>query len=78
MILWGKLIYETVPNHQGPLPTLVGFIVAQYLVDFVSGFVHWAGDTWGTFKTPIFGGTVIGPFRMHHVDPQDITIHGFM
>ena len=78
ILLWIKLINVTVSDHYGPLPTVIGFIVAQFLVDFMSGVAHWAGDTWGTFKTPIFGSTVIGPFRMHHVDPQDITIHGFM
>ena len=55
-----------------------GFIVAQLLVDWVSGMLHWACDTWGEFTTPIFGPTLIRSFRMHHVDPQDITKHGFV
>ena len=76
--LWIKLIVMTVQAHNGPLPTLIGFIGAQFLVDYISGMVHWAADTWGTFKTPVFGPVLIGPFRMHHVDPQDIATHGWM
>lgn len=40
--------------------------------------LHWACDTWGEFSTPIVGPTLIRAFRMHHVDPQDITKHGFV
>lgn len=40
--------------------------------------LHWACDTWGKFTTPIVGPTLIRNFRMHHVDPQDITKHGFI
>jgi len=76
--LWVKLIMITVANHNGPLATLLGFIGAQFLVDYISGMVHWAADTWGTFKTPVFGPVLIGPFRMHHVDPIDIANHGWM
>jgi ubiquitin-conjugating enzyme E2 variant len=78
VILWVMLVRETTANHNSPLTTLIGFIVSQLLVDYVSGFMHWAGDTWGTLRTPVFGTALIGPFRMHHVDPQDICIHSFM
>jgi len=49
---------------------VAGFVIAQFLVDFVSGILHWACDTWGHFKTPFIGPTLIRSFRMHHVDPQ--------
>ena len=62
----------------GPLPVVIGFIAAQFLVDFMSGMLHWAADTWGKFETPILGPTIIRSFRMHHVDPQDITLHSFI
>lgn len=78
LYLWYLLIKETVKDHKGPMPTLTGFIVAQLLVDFVSGVVHWAADTWGKFQTPIFGPTIIYSFRKHHVDPHDIVTHGFL
>ena len=62
----------------GPLPTLIGVVVAQLFVDFVSGLVHWAADTWGKYETPIFGPTIIYSFRKHHIDPHDIVTHGFL
>ena len=61
-----------------PLSVVIGFVMAQLVVDFISGLMHWACDTWGTFYTPLVGKTLIRSFRMHHVDPQDITKHGFI
>jgi hypothetical protein len=79
LCLWSKLIHHTLSyyNHN-PISVVAGFVIAQFLVDFVSGMVHWAADTWGHFTTPILGPTIIRSFRMHHVDPQDITKHGFV
>lgn len=57
---------------------MAGFIIAQVFVDFVSGVMHWAADTWGKFETPIFGPSLIRAFRMHHIDPQDIVKHSFV
>jgi plasmanylethanolamine desaturase len=53
--------------------------VTGYLVaDFLSGVVHWAGDTIGDQNTPIFGANFVTPFRYHHIDPKDITRHDFV
>jgi hypothetical protein len=52
--------------------------IAYLMADFVSGFVHFLGDNFGNDQTPFFGPTFILPFRTHHVDPIDITRHGFM
>ena len=53
--------------------------VGGYLAaDFLSGLVHWAGDTIGDQNTPIFGPNFVTPFRYHHVDPKDITRHDFI
>jgi ubiquitin-conjugating enzyme E2 variant len=79
LLLWAKLIQHTLAHYtQAPLTVVLGFILAQFIVDFVSGMLHWACDTWGHFETPIVGPTLIRSFRMHHVDPQDITRHGFV
>jgi TMEM189-like protein len=53
--------------------------VSGYIVsDFLSGFVHWAGDTVGDESTPLFGPNFVRPFRFHHVDPEDIARHDFV
>lgn len=56
------------------LAGLAGYVAA----DFTSGLVHWLFDTWGSAATPLVGATFVTPFRVHHVDPEDITRHGFV
>ncbi|MCG6168991.1 fatty acid desaturase family protein [Leptospira sp. FAT2] len=46
--------------------------------DFVSGLVHFLGDSIGSENTPVLGPAFIFPFRDHHVDPKGITRHDFI
>jgi hypothetical protein len=46
--------------------------------DFVSGFVHWLADTYGSERTPLVGASFIKWFRLHHVHPKDICTHNFI
>ena len=75
--LWAWHIYLTTSSKPHIITVILAFFGSQLIVDFISGLAHWACDTWGSFYTPIVGPTLIRGFRMHHVDPQDITTHGF-
>lgn len=58
---------------------LVGVVFGGYLAaDFISGFVHFVGDTYGDESTPVFGPNFIKPFRDHHTDPTGICRHDFV
>jgi Lipid desaturase domain len=64
------------PAQAGAVLSLV--VVGYFLTDFISGFVHWAGDTLGSETLPIIGPTFVKPFRFHHIDQKDITRHDFI
>jgi plasmanylethanolamine desaturase len=76
---FGMLVVTLYAAVRG-LPTGAGWKAALFvfggvcLADFMSGFVHWAADTYGSPTMPIFGGFV-RTFREHHADQHDITRH---
>ena len=61
-----------------PWLALIAFMLGYVAADFVSGFVHWMADTWGTPEWPLVGKALIRPFREHHVDAKEITRHDFI
>ena len=63
---------------ESPWLALSAFMAGFVGADFVSGFVHWAADTWGTPEWPLVGKALIRPFREHHVDQTEITRHDFI
>ena len=58
------------------IPVMV--LIAYALADFVSGFVHFLADNFGSSDTPLFGKAFVMPFRDHHTDPTGILRHPFM
>jgi ubiquitin-conjugating enzyme E2 variant len=71
-------ICHAVAGSRGILYVALCAVTGYLFADFLSGLVHWAGDTIGDQTTPIFGPNFVTPFRYHHVDPKDITRHDFI
>ncbi len=58
---------------------LAGLSLCAYLAaDFLSGLVHFLGDSFGSVRTPWLGTTFLLPFRSHHEHPQGICEHDFV
>jgi ubiquitin-conjugating enzyme E2 variant len=52
--------------------------IAGLAADLASGLVHWSADTWGRDTLPIVGPRFLRPFRVHHVNPQDLLRRSFV
>ncbi|HEX5748663.1 MAG TPA: fatty acid desaturase family protein [Archangium sp.] len=77
--LESALVWRLAGNpHTGPWLLLSAVLLGYLAADFVSGFVHWMGDTWGSTDMPVLGKAFIRPFREHHVDEKAITRHDFV
>jgi ubiquitin-conjugating enzyme E2 variant len=40
--------------------------------------MHWAADTWGRESMPVIGRRLLHPFRVHHVNPDDLLNRRFL
>ena len=58
--------------------TPFAILAALLLADFASGIVHWGADTWGSERMPVLGRRFLRPFRIHHLNPDDILRRGFV
>lgn len=75
----GELAFDVARAARGRAYVIGAALLLGYVAtDLISGIVHWIGDTWGTARTPLIGGTLIRGFREHHEDPTAITRHGFL
>jgi len=75
-VAW-RLATDIDSSARGALVALAA-VLGWLAADFLSGLAHWAGDTWGSTRTPLVGRWFIHPFREHHSDPAAMTRHDFI
>ena len=56
----------------------IAVLAAGAVADLMSGVVHWAADTWGRESWPVIGTRVLRPFRVHHLNPEDMLGRSFL
>lgn len=77
-LLMGVEIYQGMAAFGYVWLLTVIAILAYLAADFISGFVHFLADNFGSSEMPIIGPGFISGFREHHVDPKGITRHDFI
>ena len=77
-LFMGTEIYQgmTTFGYLWLLPVIT--VLAYLAADFISGFVHFLADDFGSSEMPIIGPDFISSFRDHHVDRRGITRHDFI
>ena len=78
LTIWQAAWAPFVVGLNGWLWAISAVLVGLLCADFVSGFVHWLADTFGSVKIPLIGPAYIATFREHHHDPLEITRHDFI
>lgn len=53
-------------------------LLSALAADFASGLVHWFADTWGSERMPLLGPRLLRPFRVHHLNPDDLVERNFI
>ena len=57
---------------------LLAVLAGMTAADFASGVIHWGADTWGRDDYPVIGRRLLVPFRVHHVNPDDLLRRRFV
>jgi ubiquitin-conjugating enzyme E2 variant len=58
--------------------SVLEIVLAVLAVDFVSGLVHWAEDTFGRETTPVLGRWIVAPNVRHHLEPAAFVEQGWL
>ena len=56
----------------------LAFAGGMAAADFASGLIHWGADTWGHDDLPVIGHRLLVPFRVHHLNPDDLIRRPFI
>ena len=72
------LSYQRLSQAEAGWLAVPGVLLGLAFGDFVTGLVHWAADTYCGENTPVIGRSLVKPFRVHHVRPQEICEHGLV
>jgi hypothetical protein len=56
----------------------LAFVGGMAAADFASGLIHWGADTWGHDDLPVIGHRLLVPFRVHHLNPDDLIQRPFI